>query len=86
MAPPRVAENPRAREWTQGTSGVGHGENAMATSETRRGPESPATMNASHRPSWRGETPITEGVATSVVYAVPTVYCFRSPHLTVRTN
>ena len=27
MAPPRVAENARAREWTQGTSGVGHGEN-----------------------------------------------------------
>ena len=34
MAPPRVAENTRAREWTQGTSGVGRGENAMATSET----------------------------------------------------
>ena len=43
MAPSRVAENARAREWTQGTSGVGHGENVMATSETRGGPESPAT-------------------------------------------
>ena len=49
MARPRVAENTCAREWAQGTSGVGHGENAMATSETRGGPESPATMNTSHR-------------------------------------
>lgn len=39
MALPRVAENARAMEWTQGTSGVGQGENAMATSETRDGPE-----------------------------------------------
>ena len=44
MTPPRVAENARAREWTQGTSGVGHGENAMATSETHDGSERPATM------------------------------------------
>ena len=60
----------------------------MATSETRDGPEPPATMNTSHRPSWRGETPITEEAMTGdrLVGVVPTVYCFRSPHLIVRTN
>ena len=46
MTPPRVAENTRAREWMQGTSGVGHGENAMGTSDTRDTPELPATMDA----------------------------------------
>ena len=84
--PPRVAENARAREWTQGTSGVGHGENAMATSGTRDGPEPFATMNTSHRSLWRGETPITEEAMTPAVDVVPTVYCFRSPHLIVRPN
>ena len=80
MAPPRMAENTRAREWTQGTSGVGRGENEMATSETRDGPGPPGAMNASHGPSWHGETPITEEAMTPAVDAVPTVYCFRSPH------
>ena len=42
LTPPRVAENARTREWTQGTSGVGHGEHAMATSETPDGPEPPS--------------------------------------------
>ena len=86
MPLPRVAEFARAREWTQGTSGVGHGENVMATSETRDGPEPPATMNTSHRSSWRVETPITEEAMTPAVDVAPTVYCFRNPHLIVRTN
>ena len=86
MAPPRVAENTRAREWTQGTSGVGHGENAIAIWETRDGPELHATKNASQRSSCHGETPITEEAVTPAANVVPTVYCFRSPHLTVRTN
>ena len=83
MATPRVAENARAREWTQGTSGVGHGKNAMATSETHDGPEPPVTMSASYRSSWRGEGPITECAMTSVVNVVPTVYCFRSLFLSM---
>ena len=58
----------------------------MATSETRDRPEPPGTMNASHRSSWRGKTPITEEAMAPAVEVVPTVYCFRSPHLIVRTN
>ena len=58
----------------------------MATSETRDGPEPPATMNMSHRSSWRGETPIPEGATTPAGNVIPTVYCFRSPHLLLRTN
>ena len=48
LTPPSVAENARTREWTQGTSGVGHGEHAMATSETRGGPET--ARNHEHEP------------------------------------
>ena len=58
----------------------------MATSETPGGPEPPATMNASQRFSWRGKTLITEGAMTSAENVVPTVYCFGTRHLIVRTN
>ena len=84
LTPPRVADNTRAREWTKGTSGVGHGGNAMATPETPDDLEPPATMHASQRSSWRGETSITEEAMTPAVYIVPAVYCFRSPHLFVQ--
>ena len=43
-------------------------------------------MNASHRFLWRSEAPITDGAMTPAVNVVPTVYCFQSPHLIVRTN
>ena len=83
MAPPRVAENARAWEWKQGTSGVGHGENTMATSETRDGSDPSAIMNARHRSPWRGEGPITQGAMTSAVRVVPTVYCYGSLFLSL---
>ena len=50
------------------------------------GPEPLAIMNASQRSSWRGETPITGGATTPAGNVIPTVYCFRSLHLLLRTN